>query len=94
MVDQRIMYSSVPWPDTPPNLHEHKVPELQELRKVYTILRVLCGRINLDGFGWLLCIFFEVPTTYRSHSKEAPISGKFLGVSTEMKRKPLIIVVA
>lgn len=63
-----MMYSSVPWPNSQSNLHEHKTIEFQELREVYTRLRVSHGRINLGEFGWFVYMFSEVPTTLRSHS--------------------------
>lgn len=95
LLDQRIIYSSVASSNTPSNLHKHKVSECQELREVDTRLRVFHGWINLGEFGWLVCIFFEVPITpQKSFSKGAPISGKFLGVLTEMKRKTLMTLVA
>lgn len=67
-----MMYSSAPWPNTQYYLHEHKILEFQELRELCTRLVVFHGRLNLDGFGWLVCMFSELLTTPRSPSLRNP----------------------
>lgn len=82
-----MMYSSVPWPNTQSNLHEHKILEFPELREVCTRLVVFHGRLNLDGFEWLVCMFSELLTTPRSPSLRNPSLWNFLGMLTDMKTK-------